>query len=134
MGICLSRRKDASIKISGNNNSVRLTNDMEVSVASIVQKLVNDINTENRTWMLVVTFSCVLMIILLLYIIFCVLIPAKHHLQQSYIMLNNIEDSFEHMNRRMKTTATQTDYLSISLFGEESDGRLDEYKGTKVIF
>lgn len=126
MGKCSSKGRGSCIKISGDNNSVRFTDGIEISVASFLQKLVNDINTENRTWMLVVTFSSVFVIILLLYIIVCILIPAKHHLQQSYIMLNNIEDSFEHLNRRTKTSTTQTDCLSIPLFDEESNGRLNE--------
>ena len=92
-----------------------------------------DVNAENRAWMLIVIFSCVLMIMLLLSIIYCILIPAKHHLQQSYMMLNNIEDSFDYLNRRMTTIATQTDYLSMPLFEEESNERLNKSQFTKTV-
>lgn len=122
----LAKGLGPSIDVTGDNNHVLMINGIQVNSTSILQEITNYLDRENRSIMLVVGSSCVFMITLLVFVLIYLLIREKHRHEESYMMLENIEGSLEHLNQQIQTIAFQIRHSSILLEDKEINGRSDK--------
>ncbi len=137
MGTCSSKKLRLSIDVTGNNNYALLINGVQVNLASVLHDIINQINSENRTMMIVFCLSCIFLMLFLGIIVMSVLLPMKHRSRQSYVIMKDTEDAISYLNRKIEKLASQTEHLSLLLLQKKTNWQpeniyVDEYPQSLV--
>lgn len=105
----------------GNNNYALLINGVQVNLTSTFHDIINRINNENRTMMIVFCLSYMFLMLLLGIIVMFVLLPMEHRIRQSYIIMKDTEDAISYLNRKIEKLASQTKHLSLFLLQKKTN-------------
>lgn len=109
MGTCSSKNIRLSIDVKGNNNYALLINDEETNLASVLQNIINQNNSENRTMTIILCLSCMFFILFFGVIVISV---------QSYVIKEDIKHSIRCLNRKIE-------HLSSLLLQQKTNSQID---------